>query len=59
MKRAIATEQIFSPLGHRTAVKYHYEDGTSRTISNEQRKADAMQIVHKIIKNFNSKKEIK
>ena len=37
MKKIIATEQIFSPMGHQIAVKYHYEDGSSRTITNEER----------------------
>ncbi len=55
MKKAIATEQIFSPLGHRTGVKYHYEDGSTREVTNDQRRTEAMQIVHKIIKNWKSK----
>ncbi len=32
MKKIIATEQVFSPLGFRTALKYHFEDGSSRTV---------------------------
>lgn len=32
MKAIIATEQIFSPINNiQIAVKYHYEDGTSKT----------------------------
>lgn len=53
MKKPIATEQIFSPLGHRTAVKYHFEDGSSRTITHGERRVEAMQTVHKIIEKFN------
>ncbi len=30
MKEPIVTEQIFSPLGHRIGLRYHYEDGSSR-----------------------------
>lgn len=45
MKKAIATEKIFSPLW----------DGSSREATNEKRRVEAMQIVHKIIENWESK----
>lgn len=31
MKETIATEQIFSLLGHRIGLKFYYEDGSTRT----------------------------
>ena len=43
MKQIIATEQIFSPLGHRIGVRYWYADGTSREIDLIDRKREAVE----------------
>jgi hypothetical protein len=40
MKQIIATEQIFSPMGHRTGVRYWYADGTKSTVYDRDRKID-------------------
>ncbi len=52
MKVIIATEAIFSPLGHQIAVKYHYEDGSSRTITNEERVRRAKEAAEKVAKGW-------
>ena len=59
MKEIIATEQILSPLGHQTGVKYHYKDGTFteltypiRTPEQEERRKSAMERVNDIIKKW-------
>lgn len=52
MKKVIATESIFSPMGHQIAVKYHYEDGSSRTITNEERIRRAKEAANKVAKSW-------
>jgi len=59
MKEIIVTEQILSPLGHTTGVKYHYRDGTSteltypvRTPKQEERRKSAMERVNDIIRKW-------
>ena len=62
MKEITATEQIFSPLGHQTGVKYHYADGTFteltypvRTREQEEKRKSAMDRVNEIIKKWDKK----
>jgi len=50
MEKPIDTEQVFSPQGYRVAVRYYYEDGSTRTISLEERKKEAVDLAKKIAK---------
>jgi hypothetical protein len=56
MKKITATEQIFSPLGFRTAIKYHYEDGSSRVVPKIKKEDPLNNTLKNILKKF--KKDI-
>jgi len=54
MKEPIATEQIFSPLGHRIGLKYHYADGTYREImEGGHTKKEVTSTLDNILKKYN------